>query len=61
MNKYFDTLDVVHNLVKNRPLSQRLKAYENALRQEHDAGPEANYIIKLWDDTPNKNEDRRSG
>ena len=59
MNKYFDTLDVVYNLVKHRPLSQRLRAYENALRQEYDVGPEANYIIKLWDDAPKNDVDRR--
>ena len=59
MNKYFDTLDVVHNLVKNRPFSQRLRAYENALRLEHDVGPEANYIIKLWNDSPKNDMDRR--
>tara|TARA_R100000315_G_C5194564_1_gene113773 strand:+ start:381 stop:563 length:183 start_codon:yes stop_codon:yes gene_type:complete len=60
MNKYFDTLDIVYNLVKHRPLSQRIKAYENALRQEHDVGPESNYIIKLWEEAEELGKDRRS-
>ena len=59
MNKYFDTLDIVYNLVKHRPLSQRIKAYENALRQEHDVGPESNYIINLWTEAVSTGEERR--
>ncbi len=48
MNKYFETLDIVEPHVQNRPTSVKMRSYKNALRQEHGAGEEANYLIRLW-------------
>jgi len=48
MNKYFETLDIVAPHVKHRPESVKMQSYKNALRQEHDAGEEADYLIRLW-------------
>ena len=52
MEKYFDTLDQIYRLFhvkQNQKISnQLLRAMRNALDGQHDAGPEANYIIRTW-------------
>jgi|TARA_A100001515_G_scaffold449_1_gene454 hypothetical protein len=49
MNRYFDTLDFVAGRMPHDPSSTRgKKVLRKALTREHDAGPEANYIIRVW-------------
>ena len=49
MNRYFDTLDFVAGRMPHDPSSTRgKKILRQALTREHDAGPEANYIIRVW-------------
>ena len=49
MNRYFDTLDFVAGRMPHNPHSPRgKKVLRQALAREHDAGPEANYIIRMW-------------
>jgi hypothetical protein len=48
MEKYFETIDRVMFHVKHKSLNSQKKAIKKAMRREHDAGPEANYIFKLW-------------
>ena len=33
---------------EHKPLSQQKKAVKQAMRREHNAGPESNYLFKLW-------------
>ncbi len=46
MDKYLETLDRMKQSGKISP--QLLKTMRHALDGEHDAGPEANYIIRVW-------------
>ena len=49
MNRYFDTLDFVAWRIPHDTHSPRgKKVLSQSLAQEHDAGPEANYIIRVW-------------
>ena len=52
MDKYFLTLDrlyaMSHVEQSGRISNQLMKTMRHALDGEHDAGPEANYIIRLW-------------
>jgi hypothetical protein len=34
--------------MEHKPLSQQKKAVKQAMRREHNAGPESNYLFKLW-------------
>ncbi len=49
MDKYFATLDTVHRLFAHKTTAQELKTLmREDLDAQHDAGPEANYIIRVW-------------
>lgn len=49
MDKYFFTLDTVYRLFRDKTSSTELKALmREDLAAQHDAGPEANYIIRVW-------------
>ena len=49
MDKYFETLDATAFRMMFEPDSDKaMKLYRQALAREHDAGPEANYIIRVW-------------
>lgn len=49
MEKYFATLDTVYRLFRHKTTSEELKALmREDLDAQHDAGPEANYIIRVW-------------
>ena len=49
MDKYFETLDVAAfrmQQMMDSPNAKRL--FKHVLDTEHDAGPEADYIIRMW-------------
>ena len=49
MDKYFETLDVAAFRMQHMidsPKAKRL--FKHVLDTEHDAGPEADYIIRKW-------------
>ncbi len=48
MEKYLQTIDRVMFHMKHKSLIEQEKAVKLALTQEHDAGPEAQYIFKIW-------------
>ena len=49
MNRYFDTLDFVAGRMPHDLSSTRgKKILRQALAREHDAGPDANYLIRVW-------------
>ena len=48
MEKYLQTIDRVMFHMKHKSLIEQEKAVKLALTQEHDAGPEAKYIFKIW-------------
>tara|TARA_R100000482_G_C5006731_1_gene93908 strand:+ start:106 stop:285 length:180 start_codon:yes stop_codon:yes gene_type:complete len=52
MDKYLETLDRIYQLFhvkqSGKISPQLLKTMRHALDGEHDAGPEANYIIRVW-------------
>ena len=49
MDKYFETLDAAAFRMMFEPDNDKaMKLYRQALAREHDAGPEANYIIRVW-------------
>jgi hypothetical protein len=48
MEKYFETIGRVMFHMKHKSLSQQKKAVKKAMRREHNAGPESNYLFKLW-------------
>ncbi len=49
MAKYFETLDTVYRLFRHKTTTKELKALmREDLDAQHDAGPEANYIIRIW-------------
>tara|TARA_R100001086_G_C11732257_1_gene230044 strand:- start:28 stop:231 length:204 start_codon:yes stop_codon:yes gene_type:complete len=57
MEKYFKTLDetvllMTHDITSEK--AQRL--FEHVLNKQHDAGPEAKYIIKQWREDRNVDE-----
>ncbi len=49
MDKYFSTLDTVYRLFAHKTTAEDLKALmREDLAAQHDARPEANYIIRVW-------------
>ena len=49
MDKYFETLDLAAFRMQHMidsPKAKRL--FKHVLDTEHDAGPEADYIIRMW-------------
>lgn len=49
MDKYFYTLDEVFRLFKHKvDANQMLDLMKTDLEAQHDAGPEARWIIKCW-------------
>lgn len=49
MDKYFSSLDVAALRMQLPANSKKaMKLYRHVLHNEHDAGPEASYIIRLW-------------
>ena len=49
MVKYFETLDTVYRLFRHKTTTEELKALmREDLDAQHGAGPEANYIIRVW-------------
>ena len=49
MDKYFQTLDMAAFRMMLEPDSDKaMKLYRHVLNSQHDAGPEADYIIRLW-------------
>ena len=49
MDKYFQTLDMAAFRMMLEPNSDKaMKLYRHVLDSQHDAGPEADYIICLW-------------
>ena len=49
MDKYFQTLDMAAFRMMLEPDSDKaMKLYRHVLDSQHDAGPEADYIIRLW-------------
>ncbi len=49
MDKYFQTLDMAAFRMMLEPDSDKaMKLYRHVLDSQHDAGPEANYIIRVW-------------
>jgi hypothetical protein len=48
MEKYFETISRAMFHAKHKSLDQKKKAVRKALQREHDAGPEAGYLLKLW-------------
>ena len=49
MDKYFQTLDMAAFRMMLEPNSDKaMKLYRHVLDSQHDAGPEADYIIRLW-------------
>jgi len=49
VDKYFYTLDEVFRLFKHKvDANQMLELMKTDLEAQHDAGPEARWIIKCW-------------
>ena len=49
MDKYFETLDVAAFRMQHMMDSPKAKRlFKHVLDTEHDAGPEADYIIRKW-------------
>ena len=49
MDKYFQTLDMAaFRMMLDVNSDKAMKLYRHALDSQHDAGPEADYIIRLW-------------
>jgi hypothetical protein len=48
MEKYFETIGRTMFHMKHKSLKEKRKAVKKALQREHDAGPEAGYLLKLW-------------
>ena len=49
MDKYFETLDVAAFRMQHMVDSPKAKRlFKHVLDTEHDAGPEADYIIRMW-------------
>ena len=49
MDNYFQTLDMAaFRMMLDVNSDKAMKLYRHALDSQHDAGPEADYIIRLW-------------
>ena len=49
MDKYFSSLDMAALRMQLPANSKKaMKLYRHVLHNDHDAGPEASYIIRLW-------------
>ncbi len=49
MDKYFKTLDAAaFRMMLEADSKKAMELYRHVLDTEHDAGPEADYIIRLW-------------
>ena len=49
MDKYFATLDMANfRMMLEADSEKAMKLYRHVLNSQHDAGPEADYIIRLW-------------
>jgi len=49
MDKYFQTLDMAaFRMMLDVNSDKAMKLYRHVLNSQHDAGPEADYIIRLW-------------
>jgi hypothetical protein len=49
MDKYFQTLDMAAFRMQHMMDSPKAKRlFKHVLDTEHDAGPEADYIIRMW-------------
>ena len=49
MDKYFQTLDMAaFRMMLEADSDKAMKLYRHVLNSQHDAGPEADYIIGLW-------------
>ena len=49
MEKYFQTLDMAaFRMQLQSDSAKAMKLYKHVLQSEHDAGPESNYIIRMW-------------
>ena len=49
MDKYFQTLDLAaFRMMLDVNSDKAMKLYRHALDSQHEAGPDADYIIRLW-------------
>ena len=49
MEKYFQTLDMAaFRMQLQSDSAKAMKLYKHVLQSEHDAGPESDYIIRMW-------------
>tara|TARA_R100001129_G_C5254811_1_gene229390 strand:- start:617 stop:799 length:183 start_codon:yes stop_codon:yes gene_type:complete len=49
MDKYFETLDMAaFRMMHDVDSPKATKLFRHVLDTEHDAGPEADYIIRVW-------------
>jgi len=49
VDKYFQTLDMAaFRMMLEADSDKAMKLYRHVLNSQHDAGPEADYIIRLW-------------
>jgi len=49
MEKYFQTLDMASfRMMLEADSAKAMKLYKHVLQSEHDAGPESDYIIRMW-------------
>jgi hypothetical protein len=56
MNKYFRTLDqaTLFHVEPYMSEAQTMRVLKKALNKEHQAGPEAKHIIKIWREQENE-------
>ena len=49
MDKYFETLDMAaFRMMHDVDSPKATKLFRHVLDSQHDAGPEADYIIRMW-------------
>ena len=48
MEKYFETISQVMFHMKHKSEAEQRKVVKEALRREHDAGPESNFLFDQW-------------
>lgn len=49
MEKYFQTLDMAaFRMMLEADSAKAMKLYKHVLQSQHDAGPESDYIIRMW-------------
>jgi len=49
MEKYFQTLDMASfRMMLEADSAKAMKLYKHVLQSQHDAGPESDYIIRMW-------------